>query len=149
MGPKTPAEEGKGAAKPRRRKAAPDCPPFSALQLILRDYTKAPPAFFKDCRLVNRHFKSAVEAANPPYTWHIHKGRLNTELQSVVRLLTSELRWEWVKRVVLNGGGVSMTQESCELLVAALGARAWESISLVEVSEQSQLLVTRLRLKTA
>eukprot|EP00243_Klebsormidium_subtile_P009450 TRINITY_DN4719_c0_g1_i1.p1 TRINITY_DN4719_c0_g1~~TRINITY_DN4719_c0_g1_i1.p1 ORF type:complete len:484 (-),score=30.48 TRINITY_DN4719_c0_g1_i1:564-2015(-) len=117
-------------------------PPFLALQLVFRDYMQgAPPTFFSSCRLVSKQFKAAVEAAHPPYTWHINGERLKKELETVIRFITSEPRWEWVTKVRLSGAGVSMTQKSWDLLVGALGARAWESIALVEVKLTDPLML--------
>ncbi|GAQ84764.1 hypothetical protein KFL_002050060 [Klebsormidium nitens] len=125
----------KGIKGSRRKLKVPvDYPPFLALQLVFNDYLQeASSDWFKGCRLVSKHFKSAVEAAHTPCTWQLNKERLNNELQTVIRFITSEPRWEWVTKVKVRGGGVRMTQANCELLVAALGAKAWESISLVEV----------------
>lgn len=113
-------------------------PPFLALQLVFRDYLQgAPPDLFNKCRLVSKQFKSAVEAAHPPYTWHINGERLNRDLQTVIHFITSEPRWKWVTKVRLSEADVSMTQGDFKLLVAALGARAWESLALVEVRSVS------------
>lgn len=132
-GPPHPPTEGFKGLR-RKLKAPIDYPPFTALQLVFRDYLQeSPSSWFKEYRLVSKQFKSAVEAAHPPYTWHFDGGRLKNELQTVMQFIVSEPRWEWVTKVRLTGGGVSMTQGDCELLVAALGARAWKSISLVEV----------------
>lgn len=112
-----------------------DCPPYSALHLVLSDHLKEPPsAFFHKGRLVNKTFRSAVNTVHPPYTWHLQSACLNTELQTVLQSMSAEQGfWQGVKNVRLNGGDVSMTEEDCQLLVAALGARAWESVSLIEV----------------
>ncbi|GAQ79666.1 hypothetical protein KFL_000350210 [Klebsormidium nitens] len=111
-------------------------PPFSALQLIVSGYLQeSPSAFFNQCRLVNKTFRSAINAAHPPYTWHLQGACLNSELQTVLQCMSAEQGfWKGVKNVRLNGSDVSMTEGDCQLLVAALGARAWESVSLVEVN---------------
>jgi hypothetical protein len=70
-----------------------------------------------------------------PHTWHLHAGSLNTQLNDMLSVMASD-RYAFVKSVRLNGNGVLMSEEDCRLLVAALGAKAWESVSLVEVSSE-------------
>jgi hypothetical protein len=107
---------------------------FSAVYLVLSEYLQYPPVSW---RLVNKDFKAAVDEVRSkrgfPHTWHLHAGSLNTQLNDMLSVMASD-RYEFVKSVRLNGSGVLMPEEDCRLLVAALGARAWESVSLLEVS---------------
>jgi hypothetical protein len=109
-------------------------PIFSAVYLVLSEYLQYPPVSW---RLVNKDFKSAMDEVRSkrgfPHTWHLHAGSLNTQLNDMLSVMASD-RYEIVKSVRLNGSGVLMAEEDCRLLVAALGAKAWESVSLLEVS---------------
>jgi hypothetical protein len=86
---------------------------------------------------VNKDFKAAVDEVRSkrgfPHTWHLHAGSLNTQLNDMLSVMASD-RYNFVKSVRLDGSGVLLTEEDCRLLVAALGAKAWESVSLLEVS---------------
>jgi hypothetical protein len=106
----------------------------SSVYLVLSEYLQYPPVSW---RLVNKDFKAAVDEVRSkrgfPHTWHLHAGSLNSQLNDMLSVMASD-QYEFVKSVRLNGSGVLMSEEDCQLLVAALGAKAWESVSLLEVS---------------
>jgi hypothetical protein len=87
---------------------------------------------------VNKTFKEAVDAARKlrgDQTWHLHSGCLYSG--GLHRLLDWLSAYDDIlKRVKVDGSGVTMEYQDWQLLIEALGARAWEQISLADVSPQ-------------
>jgi hypothetical protein len=66
-------------------------------------------------------------------TWHLHSGCLYSGgLHRLLDWLSAHD--EGLKQVKVDGSGVTMEYRDWELLIQALGARAWEQISLMDVS---------------